>query len=215
VSPSELQEQIASLNQRVAQHRATLREQRSLILAGIEGIVLKLKGRGIGGMSPPHGGATTSSSSLPQPPQPQQTQQQALTPQQPQPQPQQTMQQPQMQPLQASLLPQLQPPPQPQRLPTPQPPLAQPPQPQPQQLAAAAAAAAAAGAMAAGATAALPVPLLGAPLFPAPIALDAIAAVAQLEAGVELEVPEVDLTPLQVEMLPEGMPGLGAPPSCP
>mmetsp|Transcript_35257 Transcript_35257/g.106095 ORF Transcript_35257/g.106095 Transcript_35257/m.106095 type:complete len:93 (+) Transcript_35257:791-1069(+) len=92
--------------------------------------------------------------------------------------------------------------------------------------------------MAAGATAALPVPLLGAPLFPAPIALDAIAAVAQLEAGVELEVPEVDLTPLQaeaqparrgvaraslltacgceqVEMLPEGMPGLGAPPSCP
>jgi len=191
VSPSELQEQIASLNQRVAQHRATLREQRSLILAGIEGIVLKLKGRGIGGMSPPHGGATTSSSSLPQPPQPQQTQQQA------------------------SLLPQLQPPPQPQRLPTPQPPLAQPPQPQPQQLAAAAAAAAAAGAMAAGATAALPVPLLGAPLFPAPIALDAIAAVAQLEAGVELEVPEVDLTPLQVEMLPEGMPGLGAPPSCP
>jgi len=29
--------QIASLNQRVAQHRATLREQRSLILAGIEG----------------------------------------------------------------------------------------------------------------------------------------------------------------------------------
>jgi len=37
VSPSELQQQIASLNQRVAQHRATLREQRSLILAGIEG----------------------------------------------------------------------------------------------------------------------------------------------------------------------------------
>mmetsp|Transcript_11482 Transcript_11482/g.38259 ORF Transcript_11482/g.38259 Transcript_11482/m.38259 type:complete len:204 (+) Transcript_11482:34-645(+) len=162
------------------------------------GIVSKLKGRGIGGMSPPHGGASSSSSSLPptrnepppQPPQPQQTQQQAQTLQQPPHQQQQTVQ-------------------------TPQPPLAQPPQPQPQQLPAAAEAAAAAGAMAAGATAALPMPLLGAPLFPAPIALDATAAVAQLEAGVELEVPEVDPTPLQVEMLPEGMPGLGAPPSCP